>query len=274
MNPTVMTPEQSAAAAFSEQSGLFDELYAGNLIVDYKRRRVRSHVQQWLPTQSNILELNAGTGQDALYFASEGHTVHATDISEGMQAVLRNKVKQLQLSDSVSTEICSYTELGKLKKRGPYDLIFSNFAGLNCTGELNKVIHEFDGLLKPGGIATLVLLPGFCTWESLLLLKGKFRTATRRWFSSKGVKAHIEGHYFTCWYYSPKRVIKMLPENFEVLGLEALCTIVPPSYIEEFGTRYPRLFRWLCIQEDRLKNSWPFRNTGDYYILTVRKRIS
>lgn len=274
MNPVTIDAERSAAAAFSEQSRIFDELYASNLIVAYKRKRVRAHVQQWLPPQSSILELNAGTGQDALYFASLGHTVHATDISAGMQAVLKKKVSELHLYNSVSTEICSFTELEKLKNRGPYDLIFSNFAGLNCTGDLNKVIREFDALLKPGGLATLVLLPGFCTWESLLMLKGKIKTATRRWFSSKGVKAHIEGHYFTCWYYSPNRVKKMLPENVEVIELEGLCTIVPPSYIEEFGTRYPRLFRWLCRQEDRWKSSWPFRSTGDYYILTVRKRIS
>lgn len=274
MNLTVNNTEQSAAAAFSEQSAIFDELYASNLIVDYKRRRVRAHVLQWLPPQSNILELNSGTGQDALFFASLGHHVHATDISGGMQSVLKKKVSQLQAQHCISTERCSFTELQQLKSRGPYDLIFSNFAGLNCTGELNKVIHEFDSLLKPGGMATMVLLPGFCTWESLLLFRGKLKTATRRWFSSKGVKAHIEGHYFTCWYYPTRSVLKMLPENFEVLGLEGLCTIVPPSYIEGFGNRYPRLFRWLCAKEDQLKSSWPFRSTGDYYILTIRKRIS
>ena len=33
----------------------------------------------------SILELNAGTGTDAVWFAERGYRVHATDIAEGMQ---------------------------------------------------------------------------------------------------------------------------------------------------------------------------------------------
>ena len=57
--------ERQAEAAFTTQSVMFDELYSGNTIVDYKRDRVRSHVLKYLPPNSSILELNSGTGQDA-----------------------------------------------------------------------------------------------------------------------------------------------------------------------------------------------------------------
>lgn len=268
---TSITQEANAAAAFSEQAPVFDRIYADNSIVHYKRNRVRDHVMQWLPPQSNILELNAGTGEDAIWFATQGHHVHATDISTGMQAQLKIKVAEQQLSANVSTEICSFTSLAQLQFKGPYDFVFSNFAGLNCTDQLHKVIQSLDELLVPGGFATLVLLPGFCTWESLLLFKGKFKTAARRWFSSKGVKAHVEGHYFKCWYYSPRRVIKMLPDNFTVLAIEGLCTIVPPSYIEGFAERYPRSFQWLAAKEAKWKSKWPFKSTGDYYIISIQK---
>jgi len=49
---------------------------------------------------------------------------------------------------------------------------------------LSKVLDSFDPLLKPGGMVTLVILPKFCLWETLLLFKGKFRTAFRRFFSA------------------------------------------------------------------------------------------
>lgn len=268
---TSITQEASAAAAFSEQAPVFDRIYAHNTIVHYKRKRVRDHVTQWLQPQSNILELNAGTGDDAIWFATQGHHVHATDVSTGMQVALKSKVSDLRLAYNVSTEICSYTSLAKLQEKGPYDFVFSNFAGLNCTDQLQKVIHSLDELLKPGGFATLVLLPDFCLWESLLLFKGKFKTATRRWFSSKGVTAHVEGHYFKCWYYSPRSVINMLPDNFKVLGVEGLCTFVPPSYIEGFAERYPRIYQWLVSKEEKWKSKWPFKGLGDYYILSILK---
>jgi ubiquinone/menaquinone biosynthesis C-methylase UbiE len=265
-----VTYEQQAAAAFNKQSPIFDELYSANTIVHYKRKRVRDHVSQLIKGESRILELNSGTGEDAIYFGKQGHHVHATDISEGMQQQLIKKIKNHRLEDKISYELRSFTELSKMVNRGPYDFIFSNFAGLNCTNELAKVLNSFIPLLKPGGVVTLVILPKFCLWETLLLFKGRFKTAFRRFFSSKGRRAHIEGVYFRCWYHNPSSVKKILKKDFKLLSLEGLCTFVPPSYIENFAEKHPKAFRFLKNREEKLKTSWPWRSIGDYYIISFR----
>ena len=270
--PTHSINEKAAEKAFSKQSAIFDEIYSTNIIIQYKRQRVRGHLAQFLKPNSKILELNAGTGEDAVWFAQNDHTVHATDISKGMQAKLIEKVTQNKLDRHVTYELCSFTELQYLKNKGPYDMVFSNFAGLNCTGELDKVLQSFLPLLKPNGIVTLVILPKFCLWESLLLFKGNFKTAFRRFFSSKGMKAHIEGEYFTCWYYNPSYVIKNMKDSYEVLSVEGLCTLVPPSYLENFPTKRPVLFTWLKEKENKWKNKWPWKSIGDYYIISLRKK--
>ena len=264
--------EHQSARAFSRQSKIFDELYKNNSIIQYKRERVRAVVEQFAANNSNVLELNSGTGEDAIWLAEQGHTVHATDISPGMQEVLLSKVNALNLQDKISTEIISFTDLENLKERKEYDLIFSNFAGLNCTGELNKVLHSFAALLKSNGIAVLVILPNFCLWEFFLLFKGKFKTAFRRFFSSKGVPAHIEGAYFRCWYYNPSYIAKHLQNQFSVLTVEGLCTIVPPSYIEGFAEKHPKLFSFLKRKESKWKTRWPWKNIGDYYIIVLEKK--
>ena len=264
--------ERAATEAFTKQSGSFDELFSSNPIVIYKRQRVREHVKKYLQQNSKILELNAGTGEDAIWFAKMGHVVHATDISEGMQQVLVQKVKQHHLEEKISFELCSFTELKNLKDQGPYDLIFSNFAGLNCTGELDKVLQSFAPLLKPGGVVTLVILPEFCLWETLLVFKGKFKTAFRRLFASGGVKAHIEGVNFTCWYYDPSYVIHNMKKSFEPLGLEGLCTLVPPSYLENFPRKHPGLFKWLVQKEKKYRLKWPWKYIGDYYIISLKMK--
>jgi len=263
--------EQQAAYAFSKQAVIFDELYAGNTIVQYKRERVRQHLLQYLSPASNILELNAGTGDDAVYLAQHGHHVHATDISAGMQAQLMKKAESYKVNEFVTNELCSYTALHALNNKGPYDCIFSNFAGLNCTGDLKTVLNSFHNLLKPNGIVVLVLLPKFCLWETLLLLKGKWRTATRRFFSSNGRKAKIDGAFFTCWYYSPGYLIRQL-KQFNLLSIEGLCTMVPPSYIEHFAENHPKAFSFLRKMEGRYKTKWPWKNIGDYYIISFRKK--
>jgi ubiquinone/menaquinone biosynthesis C-methylase UbiE len=265
--------ERSAADAFSAQSLIFDEYSASNTIIQYKRARVREHVEQYLPSGSSILELNAGTGEDALYFAGKGHRVHATDIAEGMLKILGEKVDRAA-SGRVTKELCSFTSLDRLGNKGPYDLIFSDFAGLNCTDELDRVLRSCTNLLKPGGLLTLVLLPRFCCWETLLLFKGKWKTAFRRFSGSKGARSHVEGYYFRCWYYNPSYVKAALQDSFETVGLEGLCTLVPPSYIEGFAEKHPRLYAFLCRREARLKSRWPWNSIGDYYIITLRKKSS
>jgi len=264
--------ETNAAKAFSEQSAVFDDLYSSDAIIQYKRERVRNHVLQYLPENSHILELNSGTGEDTIFFAGKGHQVHATDISQGMQEQLAQKVNRKWLDGRITNELCSYTALHQLKNKGPYDLIFSNFAGLNCTDELDKVLKSFPEVLKPNGIVTLVILPEFCLWETLLLFKGKFKTAFRRFFSSNGRTAHVEGHYFKCWYYNPSYVIERLKDQFNILSIEGLCTIVPPSYMDGFAEKYPSAYTFLKKWEDRLKSRWPWKYVGDYYIISLRKK--
>lgn len=269
----IRTNEQKAAAAFTGQASVFDDLYSADTIINYKRCRVRRHILKHLAPGSSILELNCGTGEDATWFAGKGFKVHATDISAGMLYQLVQKLERLKMKTKVSFELCSYTNLSELKTKGPYDLIFSNFAGLNCTGELDKVLASFSPLIKPNGVVTLVVLPKFCLWETLLLFKGKFRTAFRRFFSGYGRKARVEGTYFKCWYYNPSYIIKRLNEEFELIGLEGLCTIVPPSYIEGFAEKYPSAFKFLRRWENKLKAKWPWKYIGDYYIISMRKKI-
>jgi ubiquinone/menaquinone biosynthesis C-methylase UbiE len=263
--------EQIVTAAFTKQSFVFDEIYSPNIIVQYKRERVRNHVEQFLKPNNSILELNAGTGEDAIYFANKGYTVHATDISEGMQQQLINKRNIAGLSDKISTELCSFTHLSQLSNKGPFNHIFSNFAGLNCTNELDKVLQSFSTLLKPGGIITLVIMPRFCLWEVLTFFKGNFKNAFRR-FRKNGSKAHIEGVNFLCWYYSPSYVKYILKEEFETLSVEGLCSIVPPSYFENFPVKYAWLYEQMKKLEDKLKNSFWCRNTGDYFIISLQKK--
>lgn len=264
--------ERLVARAFTQQSKIFDELYAGDLIIQYKRQRVREHLIKYLSAGQFILELNSGTGEDAIWMAQQNCKVHATDISVGMQRVMEQKVRAYRFEKLISNELCSFTELEKLQEKGPFDMIFSNFAGLNCTGNLEKVLPSFSSLLNPKGIVTLVILPKFCLWEFLLIFKGKLKTATRRLFSKNGRTANVEGINFKCWYYNPSYVIKYLKNDFSVLSIEGLCTLMPPSYIEHFPRKHPKLFSMLHKKEDAWNDYWPWKYIGDYYIISLQKK--
>jgi predicted O-methyltransferase YrrM len=269
--PSADRNEALVAEAFTRQSAVFDDCFSGNAIIRYKRERVRSLVQRFLPAPASVLELNSGTGEDAIWLAEQGYRVHATDISTGMQEVLREKVAARGHQEKVTQERCSFTALDTLQRQGPYDLLFSNFAGLNCTEALADVLKHFEYLLKPGGLVILVIMPGFCLWETALLLKGKYKTAFRRFCGKKGATARVEGQPFSCWYYNPGFVKATLSGTFRLLTLEGLCCLVPPSYLEHFPDRYPAAYRFLLKQENRLKARWPWNRIGDYYIIALQK---
>jgi hypothetical protein len=105
------------------------------------------------------------------------------------------------------------------------------------------------------------------------LFRGHVKTAFRRFlYRRKGAPAHVEGVHFRCWYYPASFVTRILKEEqFELLTREGLCTIVPPSYIEHFPERHPRLYSFLSRLEDKWKGKWPWRAIGDYYIISFVK---
>ena len=101
-------------------------------------------------------------------------------------------------------------------------------------------------------------------------LKGNFKTAFRR-YNKNGAPSHIEGINFTSWYYHPKYIVRHLQMNFTVTHLEGLCTLVPPSYLKNFPIKFPHLFNFLKKAEDKHSSKWPWKNCGDYFIISLTK---
>ncbi len=188
----------SVNKAFSKQSEHYDKDDDENAILQWMRKMVRDHVGRYLKNGDRILELNAGTGIDALYFAKNGYDIHATDLSEGMVKAIEEKVK-LNPGLKFTAQQCSYTELQNIKA-GPFNYVFSNFGGLNCIPDLQEVIKKLSPLLSPGAYVTFVIMPPVCPWEMIYLLKGDFKMAFRR-FKKGGSKAHLEGEYFQTYYF-------------------------------------------------------------------------
>lgn len=269
MNPA-HSQEQAAEAAFSRQSVIFDQVYETNLLTSWMRDRVREEVMSLIEPGSEMLELNCGTGLDAMYFAGQGISVHATDQSKGMLKEFARKLEGSGLEHNIQLEECSFSGLSKLESGKEYDYIFSNFGGLNCSDRLGEVLQQIDRLLRPGGRFTLVLMPKFCPWEVMMLFRGYFRTAMRR-FSRSGAPAKIEGLPFHCYYYNPSFVIRHLGNSFQLRGLKSLGLTVPPPYIEGFIERYPSVFKKLESAEGALHDRWPFNRWGDYYMISMEK---
>jgi ubiquinone/menaquinone biosynthesis C-methylase UbiE len=257
----------SVNKAFSKQSYHYDQDDEENTILRWMRKVVRGHVSGYLKKGDRILELNAGTGLDALYFSGKGHAVHATDLSEGMVNVIKEKIKKYP-DQKLSCEQCSYTELNKITN-GPFNYVFSNFGGLNCIPDLQEVIKNLSPLLSPGAYVTFVIMPPVCPWEMIYMLKGDFKMAFRR-FKKGGIKAHLEGEYFQTYYFTPAQVMKKFGKDFQKISLQGLASISPPPHNIKAQKNFPNMYKKISRIDESLSFVFPFNRWADHFILTMQ----
>jgi ubiquinone/menaquinone biosynthesis C-methylase UbiE len=261
-------PIETIAEAFSRTAEKYDSFAEDHPHLTRMRNKVYAHVTRHIPHGARILELNAGTGTDAVQLAQRGYTVHATDIAPGMLNRLREKVDRLGLHDRVTMEERSFLSLADVRG-APFDAVFSDLGGLNCIPDLTPVIQQLPKLLKPGGVVTWVLMPHVCLWEMAEVFRGNFSLAVRR-FSRGKVRADLEGLKFDVYYFSPRRALGWFGNDFELLALEGLSVITPTAESKNLAKAYPDLYRALSWLDDKLSPHWPWNGWGDFYMLTMK----
>ena len=253
---------------FSAKALVYDDYGADHPVILWARAQVREHLMSLVSPGAAVLELAAGTGADAVFLVERGYRVHATDLAEGMVAETRRKIERRGLADRMTTQRVSFTELERVTC-GPYDLVFSNFGGLNCIPDLTAMTGGLPRLLKPGGLVTLVVMPPICPWEIGQALRGDFKTAFRR-LHRGGVMARVASAHFTTYYFRPGQVLRALGPGYRRIALRGLSVFSPPPYLEKFSRNHPTLFRRLTKMDERL-GAWPIFNTmGDFFILTAQ----
>ena len=256
------------AEAFSRTAEKYDAFAKDHPHLTRMRNKVYDHIGQYLPRGSSILELNAGTGTDAVQLAQRGYFLHATDIAPGMLDRLRDKVRDLNLQDRVTVEERSFLFLDDVTG-AHFDAVFSDLGGLNCVPDLSPVIQQLSKVLHAGSLVTWVLMPRICLWEWMEVFRGNFRLAFRR-LTQGGVRANLEGLQFDVYYFSPRQVMDWFGEDYDLIALEGLSVITPTAESKKLAKRFPRLYRVLSWLDDKLSPRWPWNGWGDFYILSLR----
>lgn len=255
------------AKAFSRKALVYDAFGEDHPNLARMRQKVYDHVATLAAPGAHLLELNAGTGLDAVVYARHGYRVHATDIAPGMVREIERKIAALDLQERLTVQQCSFTALEQVSV-GPFDAVVSNSGGLNCLGDLTAVTRHLPRLLRPGGTVTWVIMPRICPWELAVSIKD-WRVGTRR-LRRGGVLANVEGVQFMTYYFSTADVRHAFGPRFQQVALEGLSVVTPPADNKTFAHRHPRMYRWLTCIDDRLSRWPPFHGWGDFFILSMR----
>jgi ubiquinone/menaquinone biosynthesis C-methylase UbiE len=265
--------QQQIARAFDSLAPSYDDLFTRSLVGRAQRNAVWDVLAKTFIAGDRILELNCGTGEDAIFLSRRGASVLACDASEGMVNVARHRILLESLEDKVQIEQLPTEHLNTLPQFPQFDGVFSNFSGLNCVADLVTMAPLLARLVKPGAPIVFCLCTRFCLFEIVwFLLHGKPKKAFRR--TSGRAVAQLGGCHVQVQYPTVRELRQIFSGGFKLRSCRGVGIFVPPSYAESWARRYPQI---LGILEsiDRLVCDLPgLRVIGDHFLVCFERVAS
>ncbi len=262
--------------AFDALSGDYDTLFTRTPVIRFLRNNILEYVENRIirGRKLRILELNCGTGEDAVYFGSRGHEVLATDISEGMIAVAREKAEQAGIR-GIEFRCLSFQDFPREELTGKFDLVFSNFSGLNCLDPsgMEKLFGAVDSMLKENGHFAGVVMPRYFLWEMIYFtLKGRRDKAFRR-KGKEGLIIPLKGGPVPTWFYSPVEIRRMIRgSNFKLNAVRPAGFALPSPGLYPLFAKHLFILGMLKRSEDLFRNCSLAANFSDHFLFDLEKR--
>lgn len=263
----------TAGSAFDRVAEEYDRTFSHTELGRVYRRAVWRRLDSRFAAGDRVLELNCGTGEDALYLAARGVEVVATDVSPAMLARTAQKAAAAGLEGRIRTapldlEDVSPDRLSELVafRGAPFDGALSNFGGLNCVANLSAVAQAVAAVLRPGAPLVLCLMGKFVPWEWVWYL-ARPQKALRRLRPGGVVWRGTRVYYPTI-----AEVKDAFAGPFELQRVAAIGALLPPPYAEGWARRFPRIVRWLDALERRVETVPPLPWLADHYLLEFERR--
>ncbi|WP_372026309.1 class I SAM-dependent methyltransferase [Tistrella mobilis] len=275
------------AAAFDPAAADYDRDFTRSLTGAAQRRLVRDHLDRRLAEPGRplqVLELTCGTGEDAIHMAGLGHQVLATDLSGAMLSRIKAKLAEAKLAGTVRTgavrtrqlaveALAAGEPLDTVNEAEGFDLVFSNFGGLNCIGPgvMAALARRLAGLIRPGGRVILVVMPHLCLWEAgWNLVRLRPRAAFRR-LGRGPVQARIGDQSLSIWYHGAATLRQAFAGDFVCDTIRPIGLAVPPSALEPVFARRPGLIARLEAVDRRLARCGWLAGCADHLLIDLRR---
>jgi SAM-dependent methyltransferase len=252
---------RSAQEYWDASAETYEKDFSGTLIGQLRRRAVWSELDRVFHLNQRVLELNCGTGIDAVHVAERGVRVLACDISPRMIELARERVIAAGLETRVELRVLATENIDRLCDEGHFDGVLSNFSGLNCVEDVSQVARHLARLLKPGAPAVFCMMGRYVPWEVLwFAVHGEPRRAILRWRNA-GQAMEMQNVVVRCP--SLREITSQLGPQFRRKRWKGVGVAVPPSYMEAWAQRFPRTTKAMA-QIDRALGHMPLlRSMGD-----------
>jgi ubiquinone/menaquinone biosynthesis C-methylase UbiE len=264
MNSPATRTDQSYWDSIAEN---YDQVFPETVIGKVQREAVWRDLDKAFQPGMRVLELNCGTGIDAVHLAQRGVRVVACDVSAGMIASAQRRVDTAGLAALVDLRVLPTEEIDSLAVEAPFDGAFSNFSGLNCVQDISCVARNLARILKPGAKILLCMVGRFSPWEmAWQLAHGKPRLAVRL-FRRKPT-THVSAHgAFSVQYPSARDMTRMFAPEFRLQEWKGIGIAVPPSCLEPLARMPSGVIGGLASIDRYLSRVPILRSMGDCVLL-------
>ncbi len=261
------------SVVFDQMAPSYDEVFSSSPIGKMQRDRVWKYMDEVITSDNprKVLELNCGTGEDAIYLAAKGCSVLATDYSPAMLEATTSKLAATEFEGRVRVSELDITELSSFHADEKFDIVFSNFGGLNCISreELKTLADAAAEKLNPRGRFIAVVMPKFCMWEFLYFVgRLQFRKGLRR-LTASPVPFEFNGSHISISYHNPKPLFSAFSQNFQLKSKAAVGFFIPPSYLNSFFRKKRRWLRSLSKLENFFGRLSYGASAADHYLIDM-----
>jgi hypothetical protein len=261
---------RSQAAYFDNYAAVYDSHFTTSLTGKAQRTLVHDFLRKLADQKKSVLEVNAGTGEDALQLSDKFAKWLCSDISGAMVEQCRKK-----LSSNINCSVIQ-SPIQEIEKNisGKYDLVFSNFGGLNCLSaeEIRTFAVSCSNMINHDGELVFVIMGRKCLWERFYFgLKGNLSASKRR-MSREAIPANIEGAVCNTRYYSPGEIKDLFTGYFSVNTPRPIGFFIPPSYLNSFCQRHPVLFSVLKKLENLVSGMSRLADYSDHFLIHLQKK--
>jgi SAM-dependent methyltransferase len=247
----------------------YDEIFPETLVGRLQRDAVWRELECAFHVGQRILELNCGTGIDAVHLAERGIRVLACDLSSRMIELATRRATAANVAKSAVFRVMPTEDIAQLVEEGPFDGAFSNFSGLNCVEDLPLVARNLGRLLRPGAQVLICMVGRIAPCEVVWhLFHQDVKRALRR-LRPLAENPRVKTHYPPV-----RQITRDFAPDFRLRRWQGIGIAVPPTCMNSWAQRFPNVLTWLARADRWLTRCPAVRGLADCVLLHFERLAS
>ena len=259
--------------AFDSASEEYDFTISHNFINTWIRKRSIKELFRLVKPDDVLLEIGCGTGAEAIQISKNVRQIIATDISQGMLNLLRQKIsaKKLESILPVQARAATISSIASLFDGGKVRVAYSFNGALNLEPDIEKFPLDLSKVVDRGGYFVCSVRNILCLSETIAhaAVLQLDKIAPRR---KQPTMVSVGGIDIPAFYYSTQFMTRLFGPYFRLKKLVGLPAFLPPAYLNDYCIRFRPVTSLLEKMETVLADRFPFNRLSDQTLFVFQRR--